>query len=256
MCCIYYPSWQTAFCFRRSLRNRYSTACLHALLFTQVCYLYTFLWHQLNYPRSDNSKSCKWGYYIQQGSAAGIWSGFNLKRCVTAHAVPSGCPGKGDVLSLHTSLCFCASDKLVPYVCLCHEVNRGSYDHQCSLPNNNESIPFIFMDSSLFVHLPAQAKCPFPRGTLRDLPALPSVRLGTSSSVHVDKSLLGMERSWLVMSLLWKDLLQSSCAENPLTQRRMMLLSVLHAPPWITIIQMRRKKQEEKNKTKWGCCLS
>lgn len=50
-----------------------------------------------------------------EGSAAGIWSGFNFKRCETAPAVPTGCPGKADVLSLHTGLCFC--DKLVLCVC-------------------------------------------------------------------------------------------------------------------------------------------
>lgn len=65
-----------------------------------------------------------------KSSAAGIWSGFNLKRCVTAHAVPTGYPGKGDVLSLHTGLRLCASDKSVPYVC---SLSRSEQRKQLSL---------------------------------------------------------------------------------------------------------------------------
>lgn len=41
---------------------------------------------------------------------------------------------------------------------LCHEVNRRSDYHHCFLTNNNESIPFIFMDSSVFDHLPYLSK--------------------------------------------------------------------------------------------------
>lgn len=103
---------------------------------------------------------------------------------------------------------------------LCCEGNRGSDCHHCSLPNNNESILFISWTLQYLITCPSWAKCPLPRDTSPDLLDLPKVGLGSSSPVHMDKCLLGTKRSWLIMSLLWKVLLQSSCSAMNQTEEK------------------------------------
>lgn len=156
--------------------------------------------------------------------------------------------GEGDVLPLHTAV----SVQVInwcPMFGLCHEANRGSNYHRWSLVNNNERIPFVFMDSSVFDHLPLSSEVSSCQGHIM------------GSAGHAESSALlqlfcthgqvtlAMKRSWLVTSLLWKDLLQSSCPTTPVAQRRNVAALPL-APPWIPRIQIRSKPK------KWGCCLS
>lgn len=53
------------------------------------------------------------------------------------------------------------------------EVNRWSDYHRCFLTNSNESIPFIFMDSSVFDHLPHLSKVSSLQGRITG-PASPA----------------------------------------------------------------------------------
>lgn len=75
-----------------------------------------------------------WSTNHSKGSETGVWSEFSLKKSMSGHAVPTGRPGEGSILPLPLASMFF----------LCHEVNRGSDYHQCSLVNNNERIPFVF----------------------------------------------------------------------------------------------------------------
>lgn len=86
----------------------------------------------------------------------------NLKRCCdSSHCSHRQSRERWCPLTSH---CFCASYKLVMNICSLHEENRGSDYHHCCLPNNNESMLFIFMDSSVFDHLPLLSRVSSSQG--------------------------------------------------------------------------------------------
>ena len=100
---------------------------------------------------------------------------------------------------------------------LYHEVTSRSDYHRCCLPNNNESIPFIFMESSVFDHLPLLSKVSSSQGHIT----------GSASPANGSAWLQlfcahGQVSPWYeeVPTLLWKGLLQSICSAVPQTQRR------------------------------------
>lgn len=188
-----------------------------------------------------------WSTNHRKGSATGLkwthWSEFSLKNSTSGHAVPIGCPGEGDILPLTLASMFI----------LCHEVNRGSDYHQCSLVNNNERIPFIF--NLLFsVWSPASLEWSVSsHGFIMGAywPHWEYSLAPSNSSVGRDEYHGAMKKSWLVTPLLWKDLLQNSHPATPLIKKRNY---AAWCPPWITRIQIRRKKQKFKNQ--WSCWLS
>lgn len=158
---------------------------------------------QLNCPRiaSGATKHSK-------GSAGGIWSGSWIwaEYEVLWQLTLSPQAAQGKVRSSHFTVAPVSLQVINWWwtFALCHEENRGSGYHHCSLPNNNEVCSSFSRTLQYLITCPPWAKCPLPRDPPPDLLDLPKVWLGSSSPVLMDKCLLGTKRSWLIMFLIWK----------------------------------------------------